>query len=950
MSNLCRQLAVFKTDFISPFLFRATILILSLLASFIGCAQAISGKVLDSKSQEPLPFANVFLNNTTIGTVTDLGGEFKLKNVRQPAVYEIVISFVGYESLKLKISLEGSELNIGTVNLRPSDIELNSLEVKGTKDTQWEKKMKRFKKIFLGEDAAAEACVIVNPWVIDFPENGKKFRAVTSAPIEIENKALGYKLKFYLNNFLADNLSYLIEGNTLFEELKTSDENEMTRWNKERNKSYLHSTQHLFKSIIDDRINGEGFNLYTDAENNGEGNDRRSEEFYSELGKTVLPFDTVNLLSRTEKEGIYLIKIKGRLEVHYRKEKALVRTYRDVFGLVSWMRLKKDYVVVTRNGVALNPGDVIVSGALNSERVAHLLPLDFLPAEQLFEEQTQNLLPFLEEHIYIHTDKPYYYPGDSIWFKGYINYRSPSLRDSLSQTVYVELVNRAKQKILLQAIYHIDSGLFSGALPLPDSVLGRDCYLRAYTNLNRNFGDENIYIKPLPVVNITDEVDPLQRKSLFNKDTSLVVTSDKKTYKPREKITLTISVKDDEGQPISSDLSLAVTDASQVTPVEVASEGGILDAYPLRSDPIGTIKESLRYPVEYGINFSGRFLGEKNKPEKAMLNVIQLNPRNFTIAQSDEKGVFSVNGLIFFDTAVFSIQAINQKVQAYGKVELLSREQIPVFFPEVNYRLDIIKTETPQAMRRYWQTSGKSIILKEIVVSAPKTREEYTMEYRVKRPYGAPDHILRGKDINSSYGNLLMALPGKFPGLIVRLADNPGDGGAHYVVYLQRAFYSGREVLVTVNDNVVGGSPANILSAIDPATVESVELKKGISVMYGAIGGSGVLSIYTKNGPTEEEKGSSIKKNVPTLKVMGYSRSPIFRSPNYSDSKTSSVSRDDRSLLYWNPQIRTDHANSTTTVSFFASDLKGTYCVVTEGVSQNGKPLRCVSYVKVNDR
>lgn len=445
MNNLCRQLAVFKTNFeiiagiISPFLFRATILILSLLTSFVGCAQTISGKVLDSKRQEPLPFANVFLNNTTIGTVTDLGGEFKLKNVRQPAVYEIVISFVGYESLKLKISLEGNELNIGTVNLRPTDIELNSLEVKGTKDTQWEKKMKRFKKIFLGEDAVAEACLIVNPWVIDFPENKKEFRAVASAPIEIENKALGYKLKFYLTNFLADNLSYLIEGNTLFEELKTSDENEMTRWNKEKNKSYLHSTQHLFKSIIDGRINGEGFNLYTDAENIGEANERRSEEFYSELGKTVLPFDTVNLLSRTEKEGIYLIRIKGRLEVHYRKEKALVRTYRDVFGLVSWMRLKKDYVGVTRNGVALNPGDVIVSGAMNSERVAHLLPLDFLPAEQLFEEQRQNLLPFLEEHIYIHTDKPYYYPGDSIWFKGYINYRSPSLRDSLSQTVYVEL-------------------------------------------------------------------------------------------------------------------------------------------------------------------------------------------------------------------------------------------------------------------------------------------------------------------------------------------------------------------------------------------------------------------------------------------------------------------------------------------------------------------------------
>ena len=63
----------------------------------------ITGKVIDSKTQEPIPFANVFLNNTTLGTVTELNGEFVLKNIRQPAVHELVFSFVGYETYKTKI-------------------------------------------------------------------------------------------------------------------------------------------------------------------------------------------------------------------------------------------------------------------------------------------------------------------------------------------------------------------------------------------------------------------------------------------------------------------------------------------------------------------------------------------------------------------------------------------------------------------------------------------------------------------------------------------------------------------------------------------------------------------------------------------------------------------------------------------------------------------------------
>ncbi|OWY20853.1 carboxypeptidase-like regulatory domain-containing protein [Sphingobacteriales bacterium UPWRP_1] len=54
----------------------------------------ISGKVIDDATQESVPFANVFLQNTTIGTVTDMDGNFYLKTQRLSD--SLGVSSVGY--------------------------------------------------------------------------------------------------------------------------------------------------------------------------------------------------------------------------------------------------------------------------------------------------------------------------------------------------------------------------------------------------------------------------------------------------------------------------------------------------------------------------------------------------------------------------------------------------------------------------------------------------------------------------------------------------------------------------------------------------------------------------------------------------------------------------------------------------------------------------------------
>lgn len=902
-------------------------------------AQVIKGLVQDAKTHEPLPFANVFLNNTTKGTVTDTKGEFILRSIQEPGSYELVVSFVGYESYKVKINISANEILSASIGLVASEQQLTNVDVKATRDKAWEKQLKKFEKVFLGDDKLADSCKIMNPWVIDFvQEKSGKMLAYTTEPLEIENNALGYKLFFYLKYFWADRTGYFISGNIRFVEKQSVDEQEFLEWQINRKISYLKSKSHLFKAIIEHRITGEGFRLY--SENSGTENTVRSSLFSDELGKNLFPYDT-NGIVVPEKDA-YKISMKGRIEVHFVNQKARVRTYRDVPYPVSWIRFNSNKVVMNKDGYELNPTDVTVSGDMSGDRVSHMLPLNYKPTNvTTLKDASGEFLSQFQEKIYVHTNKPYYYPGDPLWFKGYINYNTPSWRDSLSRTVYVELISPQKE-IVLSKIVEIGEGFFNNDFILPESLSSGTYYLRAYTNFNRNFGDENLFVKPIPIVEPTAKADPNQRLSPLLEDTLFTIKSDKQKYKPREKVTLTLQVISDDGLPISANLSVAVTD-DQIVPIEEPQT--ILKNFPF-NEKDKQKNLSFNYPIEYGFSFSGCFLNDKGKPEMTILNGIQFEPKKIIFTQSDEKGLFSINGLHFYDTALFALKADKTKDTPYGKIELLKREPASMDFKDSNFKIHLLPSKSPKRIITEYEVPKDARLLKEVEVSASRIKVEET-NYRDRRPYGKPDYILQAKDINTGYGNLLLSLQGRFPGLNVRQTNTDGQE-TRWVVYLQRgaSLSNPVEVLVTVNDAVVTGSPGNIIGAIDPNSVETVELKTGINVLYGTLGGNGILAIYTKQGAIEEQ--ITKVQNFQQLKIAGYSPARNFRYPNYSDPETDKSQTDFRSTIFWNPNIVTDPTIGTATISFYTADLVGSYRIVAEGVTQNGEPVRCEYFLEVD--
>lgn len=77
-------------------------LILSLLTGVAFCQSKghLAGQVVDAKSGEGLPGANIMLENTVLGQSTDLSGRFEIKQV-PVGVYSLRVNMVGYKRLQV---------------------------------------------------------------------------------------------------------------------------------------------------------------------------------------------------------------------------------------------------------------------------------------------------------------------------------------------------------------------------------------------------------------------------------------------------------------------------------------------------------------------------------------------------------------------------------------------------------------------------------------------------------------------------------------------------------------------------------------------------------------------------------------------------------------------------------------------------------------------------------
>ena len=84
----------------------------------------LTGRVIDSTTQQPVTFANVYIPKLEKGVVTEDSGTFTLNDLPN-GNYNLLVSYVGYQTKSINISIPG-ETSINIV-LVPSAIEMQEV-------------------------------------------------------------------------------------------------------------------------------------------------------------------------------------------------------------------------------------------------------------------------------------------------------------------------------------------------------------------------------------------------------------------------------------------------------------------------------------------------------------------------------------------------------------------------------------------------------------------------------------------------------------------------------------------------------------------------------------------------------------------------------------------------------------------------------------------------------
>lgn len=98
---------------------------------YAGTTGKISGKVVDSKTNEPIPFATVVVVGTSLGASSDAEGKYVILNV-PPGTYTITAGLIGYQGERvLNIGVSVDFTTTLNFSLKESSVEMGEVVVQG---------------------------------------------------------------------------------------------------------------------------------------------------------------------------------------------------------------------------------------------------------------------------------------------------------------------------------------------------------------------------------------------------------------------------------------------------------------------------------------------------------------------------------------------------------------------------------------------------------------------------------------------------------------------------------------------------------------------------------------------------------------------------------------------------------------------------------------------------
>ena len=106
----------------------ASLAALLLLQGTAMAQNTLKGVLYDKSNGEIIPFANVILEGTSMGTATDLNGIFLINKIPD-GKYTLLVRYVGYDEYREEITLSGHKVLSRNINLSPSSHQLKTVVV-----------------------------------------------------------------------------------------------------------------------------------------------------------------------------------------------------------------------------------------------------------------------------------------------------------------------------------------------------------------------------------------------------------------------------------------------------------------------------------------------------------------------------------------------------------------------------------------------------------------------------------------------------------------------------------------------------------------------------------------------------------------------------------------------------------------------------------------------------
>lgn len=343
--------------------------------AFAQNSYTVSGNVSSEVSGLPMVAASVFAQNTTLGTVTDAEGNFKLQ--LPSGGYDLVITYTGYRTESMRISNAAGAERI-TIKLREKEKELETVSVVSTNEVAdgLAKYGSFFTEEFIGKTANSLLVSVQNPEVLHFFFSKRKNRLKITAtePLIIKNNAFGYNIKYTLDSFTHEYNTQVstYTGYPLFEEMQ-GDSSQKLQWEAARRLSYSGSLLHFMRSVFNKELKSQKFEIQFIAKLNGKDDAFKVKEPYSALNyEKDDSTQTVMIIPNVKDVGV-LFSGKRPSSAYLRDNPGEPSLFR--FSLLSFA--SKENIVIEQNGYFYDQNDVSISGYWTWEKVGDQLPYDY---------------------------------------------------------------------------------------------------------------------------------------------------------------------------------------------------------------------------------------------------------------------------------------------------------------------------------------------------------------------------------------------------------------------------------------------------------------------------------------------------------------------------------------------------------------------------------------------